>query len=61
MRYYKVTLENGEELFHESKSALTNEELLSEMQEQATLSPVEIEDVSEIDEINEDDYEMYAV
>jgi hypothetical protein len=58
MRYYKVTLQNGEELFHESKNSLTNERLLAEMQEVATLSPVEVEDVQDIDEITEDDYEM---
>jgi hypothetical protein len=58
MRYYKVTLENGEELLHESKKSLTNERLLAEMQEVATLSPVEVEDVQDIDEITEEEYEM---
>lgn len=58
MRYYKVTLENGEELLHESKNSLTNARLLEEMQEVATLSSVEVGDVQDIDEITEDEYEM---
>jgi len=61
MRYYKVTLADGEELFHESKSSLTNDELLTEMQEVATLSPAEVEDVKDIEEIDEEEYEMYAI
>jgi hypothetical protein len=61
MKYYKVTLDNGEELFHESKNALTNEELLKEMQEVATLSPAEVDDVMDIEEIDEEEYEMYAI
>ena len=61
MRYYKVTLDNGEELFHESKTSLTNDELLTDMQEVATLSPAEVEDVKDIEEIDEEEYEMYAI
>jgi hypothetical protein len=61
MRYYKVTLENGEELYHESKTSLDNEELLAQMQEQATLSPAEVDDVQDIEEIDEEEYEMCAI
>jgi len=61
MRYYKVTLENGEELVHESKTSLTNEELLTQMQEQATLSPAEVDEVRDIDEIDEEEYELIAI
>jgi hypothetical protein len=56
MKYYKVTLDNGEELFHESKTSLSNEQLLKEMQEMATLSPTEIDDVQDVEEIDEDEY-----
>jgi len=61
MRYYKVTLENGEELVHESKTSLDNEQLLAQMQEQATLSPAEVDEVREIEEIDEEEYEMIAI
>jgi hypothetical protein len=61
MRYYKVTLENGEELVHESKTSLTNEELLAQMQEQATLSPAEVDEIQDIEEIDEEEYEMMAI
>jgi len=61
MRYYKVILENGDELYHESKTSLDNDELIEQMLEQATLSPTETEDVESIEEIDEEEYEMYAV
>ena len=61
MRYYKVTLENGEELVHESKTSLSNEQLLAQMQEVATLSPAEVDDVRDIEEIDEEEYEMMAI
>jgi hypothetical protein len=61
MRYYKVTLQNGEELVHESKTSLTNEELLAQMQEQATLSPAEVDEIQDIEEIDEEEYEMMAI
>jgi len=61
MRYYKVTLDNGDQLYHESKSSLDNEELIEQMLEQATLSPAETEDVESIEEIDEEEYEMYAI
>lgn len=61
MRYYKVTLENGEELFHESKRSLSEEEVVEEMLEEATLSPVERDDVIDIDEITEEEYEECAI
>ena len=61
MKYYKVTLDNGDQLYHESKSSLDNEELIEQMLEQATLSPAETEDVESIEEIDEEEYEMYAI
>jgi hypothetical protein len=61
MKYYKVTLENGDELFYESKSSITEQEVIQGMLEEATLSPVETEDVESIKEIDEEEYEMYAI
>jgi len=57
MKYYKVTLENGEELFLESKQSLSEQEVIDGMLEEATLSPVETDSVETIDEITEEEYE----
>jgi hypothetical protein len=61
MKYYKVTLENGEELFLESKQSLSEDDVIAGMIEEATLSPVEADEVVDIDEITEDEYEQYAI
>ena len=57
MKYYKVTLQNGDQLYHESKNSLDPEELMEQMQEQSTLSPVEADEIESIEEITEDEYE----
>ena len=61
MKYYKVILENGEELFLESKQSLSEDDVIAGMIEEATLSPVEADEVIDIDEITEDEYEQYAL
>jgi hypothetical protein len=61
MKYYKATMQNGDELFLESKQSLTEDEVIAGMLEEATISPVETDEVVEIDEITEDEYEQYAL
>lgn len=60
MKYYKVTLANGDSMAYESKRSLSDEELLNAMTEEAILSPVEREDVEDIQQIKEEEYEEYA-
>lgn len=57
MKYYKVTLTNGESLAYESKSSLSDEQVLDAMIEEAILSPVERDEVTDIEPISEDEYE----
>lgn len=57
MKYYRVTLNNGDELFHESKVSLSNKEILAAMQDEATLSPADLDEINDIDQITEEEYE----
>jgi hypothetical protein len=57
MKYYKVTLENGDELFLESKKGLTDKQVIEAMVEEATLSPAETDDVDDVEQITEEEYE----
>lgn len=57
MKYYRVTLNTGEELYHESKVSLTNKEIIAAMQEEASLSPAEVDEINDIDQVTEEEYE----
>jgi hypothetical protein len=60
MKYYKVTLTNGDTLAYESKSSLSDENLLDAMIEEALLSPVDRDEVTDIEPISEEEYEEYS-
>ena len=57
MKYYKVILDNGEELYHESKVPLSHDQLMEALQFEAKLSPVEVDEVVDHEEIQEEEYE----
>ena len=57
MKYYKVILDNGEELYHESKVPLSQDQLMEALQFEAKLSPVEVDEVVDHEEIEEEEYE----
>ena len=57
MKYYKVILENRDEIFHESKVPLSNDQLVEALQFEAKLSPVEVDEVVDHEEIDEEEYE----
>jgi len=57
MKYYKVILDNGDELYHESKVPLSHDQLIEALQFEAKLSPVEVDEVIDHEEIEEEEYE----
>ena len=57
MKYYKVILDNGDELYHESKVPLSQDQLMEALQFEAKLSPVEVDEVVDHEEIEEEEYE----
>jgi hypothetical protein len=56
MRYYKITLENGENLYYESKGGLSDSRILRDLVDQGDLDPIDAP-TSEVEEINEEEYE----
>lgn len=56
MRYYKTTQENGDVLYHESKTGLSDSRVLRELIDLGELDPTEV-DGCEVEEINEEEYE----
>ena len=57
MKYYKVILDNRDELYHESKVPLSHDQLIEALQFEAKLSPVEVDEVVDHEEIGEEEYE----
>ena len=57
MKYYRVKLSTGDELYHESKRSLSEDELLEALIAEAQLSPVDRDEVEEVQDLSEDEYE----
>lgn len=56
MRYYKVTLTNGDVLYHEAKGALSDGKVLRELAEKNELDSADAPG-AEVEEITEEEYE----
>jgi hypothetical protein len=57
MKYYRVKLSTGDELYHESKRSLSEDELLEALIAEAQLSPVDRDEVELVEDLSEDEYE----
>jgi hypothetical protein len=57
MKYYRVKLYTGDELYHESKHSLSEDELLEALIAEAQLSPVDRDEVELVEDLSEDEYE----
>jgi hypothetical protein len=57
MKYYKVTLSNGDTLYHESKRSLSDSAVIRELVDFGEIDPADVDDETEVDQITEDEYE----
>ena len=57
MKYYKVTLSNGDSLYHESKRSLSDSAVLRELLDLGEMDSADVDDDTAVELVSEEEYE----